>query len=308
MLQADGSRHRWLGQDGPWLTLIGGIDDATGTVPSAVFREQEDAQGYMQWLREVVSTKGVPLTLYVDRHGIFVKTTKRSHRSLEEQLTGKTVSTTQFGRVLQDLGITAIYALSPQGKGRVERLWGTFQDRLTSELRLAGATTLAAANAVLARFVLDFNARFAVPAAKPGSAYRPLPEDFSSERVFCFKYTRTVAADNTVQLGAIRLQLEPTAERLSFARAHVEVHERLDGSIAVYYDGACLMTKPAPAEAPVLRARHNRAQSATPAALPPQDVPAVTPAATIGPRRPAANHPWRNQPLSRPSRTNSLNN
>src|SRR6185437_4667593 len=80
MLQADGSRHRWLGQDGPWLTLIGGIDDATGTVPSAVFREQEDAQGYMQWLREVVSTKGVPLTLYVDRHGIFVKTTKRSHR------------------------------------------------------------------------------------------------------------------------------------------------------------------------------------------------------------------------------------
>ena len=124
LLQADGSRHQWLGPDGPWLTLIGGIDDATNEVAHAVFRDQEDAQGYMLWLRAVVVEKGIPLALYVDRHGIFITTAKRSQRTLEEQLSGQQSSTTQFGRVLQELAITPIYALSPQGKGRVERLWG----------------------------------------------------------------------------------------------------------------------------------------------------------------------------------------
>jgi len=114
LLQADGSRHQWLGLDGPWLTLVGGIDDATGTVPYAVFREHEDGQGYMEWLRTVVSCQGVPLALYVDRHGIFVKSS-REPKTLEEQLTGRTLPT-QFGRVLEELGIQPIYALSPQAK------------------------------------------------------------------------------------------------------------------------------------------------------------------------------------------------
>jgi len=102
-------------------------------------------------------------------------------------------------------------------KGRIERLWGTFQDRLSNELRLAHATTIAAAQPVLERFLLHFNDRFAVPAAQPGSAYRPLPAAFAAEMVFCFKYSRTVAADNTISFTPHRLQLLPNADRLSYA-------------------------------------------------------------------------------------------
>ncbi|MBI4493682.1 MAG: ISNCY family transposase, partial [Chloroflexi bacterium] len=253
LLQADGSRHRWLGADGPYLTLIGGIDDATGTVPWALFREQEDAQGYMLWLWQVVEREGIPLALYVDRHGIFKRDPRRP-LTLEEELAGGPLPT-QFGRVLAELGITPIYALSPEAKGRVERLWGTLQDRLVSELRLAGATTREAANQVLVEFLPRFDARFAVPAAQPGSAYRPRPAGLVPEQVFCFKYTRTVTPDNTVDFAKQTLQLLPDAQRASYVRAQVEVHERLDGSLVVFYQGRCLATRPAPPSAPVLRAR-----------------------------------------------------
>jgi hypothetical protein len=211
LLQADGSRHRWLGPDGPYLTLIGAIDDATGTVPWAVFREQEDAAGYLEVLRMVVQTKGIPLALYVDRHGIFERH-PRKPLTLEEELAGGRLPT-QVGRVLGELGIRHIAARSPQAKGRVERLWGTCQDRLVSELRLAGAQRLADANRVLRDFLPGFNARFAGPPAQPGSAYRPLPAGFVPEQVFCFKYTRVVAADNTVRFGPRRLHPAPAPGR-----------------------------------------------------------------------------------------------
>ena len=207
LLQADGSRHLWLGSDAPYLTLIGGIDDATGEMAWAVFREQEDAQGYMLWLQAVVQRKGIPLALYLDRHGIF-RPNPKQRKTLEEQLAGEQ-QPTQFGRVLRDLNITAIYAMSPQAKGRIERAWGTLQSRLTSELRLAGARTLADAQQVLERYLPRFNEHFMVPAAQPGSAYRPVPTDFVAEEVFSFKYGRTVAADNTVHLGEHRLNCWP---------------------------------------------------------------------------------------------------
>src|SRR5712692_7082485 len=118
LLQADGSRHEWLGPGRGYLTLVGGIDDATGTVPWAVFRAQEDAAGYMLWLRQVVQTQGVPQALYVDRHGIFQRRPTQKP-TLDEDLTGALLPT-QFGRVVAELGITLICALSPQAKGRVE--------------------------------------------------------------------------------------------------------------------------------------------------------------------------------------------
>ncbi len=111
LLQADGSRHLWLGPDRPYLTMIGGIDDATGIVPYALFRAQEDAAGYLLWLRQVTAQCGVPLALYVDRHGIFEKTT-RTPLTLEEELAGGRLPT-QFGRALQELDITLIPAQSP---------------------------------------------------------------------------------------------------------------------------------------------------------------------------------------------------
>jgi len=197
---------------------------------------------------------------------------------------------TQFGRVLAERGIQPIYALSPQAKGRIERLWGTFQDRLCSELRLAGAGTLAEANALLAAYLPRFNARFQVPAAQAGSAYRPLPADFVAAQVFCFQYTRVVAADNTVQFGAARLQLLAGPDRLSYARATVEVQEHLDGRLAVYSQGQCLATRPAPAEAPVLRARKNTGPPPPPAPEGPSPPDRPPPRRS---RSPAPNHPWR---------------
>lgn len=252
LLQVDGSRHAWLEGRGPYLTLVGAIDDATGTVPYALFREQEDAQGYLLLLQGIIGNKGIPLALYSDRHSIFSVNPKHAG-SLEEQLAGER-QPTQVGRALQELGVQSILARSPQAKGRVERLWGTFQDRLVSELRLAGATTLEEANRVLWPFLPRFNARFAVPPAQPGSAYRSPEPGLSLEEVLCFKYPRTVAKDNTVKLGGHTLQLLAGPQRCSYARARVEVQERLDGSLAVCFQGTLIASRPAPPHAVTLRA------------------------------------------------------
>jgi hypothetical protein len=193
----------------------------------------------------------IPVALYVDRHGI-VQRRRRELWSIEEELADGPLPT-QFGLVLQELGIRPIYALSPQAKGRVERLWGTLQDRLVAELRLAGVQTLAEANQFLPIFVGQFNARFAVPPADDTPAWRTWPSDQPPERIFCFKYERVVQADNTVRFGARHIQLLPSAERLSWARAHVAVHKQFDGGIVVFYRGQVVGTQAAPADAPTLR-------------------------------------------------------
>ena len=126
-------------------------------------------------LRQVLETKGVPLALYSDRHGIFVKTSKQEP-SLEEQLSGQR-QLTQMGRLLGELQVELILARSPQAKGRIERLWGTFQDRLTSELRLQGVATLEEANQVLAEHLVRHNRQFAVVAQNHEPAWRPRPRD-----------------------------------------------------------------------------------------------------------------------------------
>jgi hypothetical protein len=147
LIQIDGSKHRWLGQTAPWLTLIAGIDDATGMVVAACFREQEDAAGYFHLLRQLVEQWGRPQALYHDRHSIFVRSAKDPD-TLAEQLVGKR-QPTQVGRAMQQLGIASVTARSPQAKGRIERLFGTLQDRLLVELRLAGVQTLEQANRFL---------------------------------------------------------------------------------------------------------------------------------------------------------------
>jgi transposase len=274
LLQIDGSPHDWLEGRGPWLSLIGAIDDATGKVLYAIFREQEDSKGYFLLIQEIVLNYGIPLALYHDRHSIFEMPGDKLP-SIEEQLEGKR-PLTQLGRLMEELGITSIPAFSPQAKGRIERLWGTFQDRLVSELRLAGAKTMDESNQVLVGFLPRYNQRFAVPAREPGLAYRRLDSGFKPEEFFCFKYQRTVGADNVVRFGEQRLQVLPSEDRLSYTRCKVEVQERLDGSLAVYYQGCCLSTRPAPLEPAKLRE------------------PVLTGIATQ--RRypkPAPDHPWR---------------
>ena len=275
LLQIDGSRHDWLEGRGEWLSLVGAIDDAVGTVPWALFRYEEDTVGYFLLLKEIVQRYGIPIALYHDRHSIFELSPDKLP-SIEEQLAGQE-ALTQFGRLLTELGITSISARSPQAKGRIERLWGTFQDRLVSELRLAGVRTLEEANRVLWDFLPHFNAKFGVTPAREGVAYRKPESSFKPEAVFCLKYWRTVGADNVARFGKERLQIFPSMERLSYARSKVEIHLWLDGSLKVYYQGKYLITQPAPVEAVGLRpmvvagkseARHRYS-------------------------RPAPDHPWR---------------
>ncbi len=294
LLQIDGSRDDWLEGRGPYLSLLGAIDDATGKVPYALFRAEEDAQGYILLLRHLVENHGIPEALYRDRHGIFERSRKEPE-TLEEQLMGKR-KPTQFGRVMEELGIISITSLSPQARGRIERLWGTFQDRLKSELRIAGARTIEEANLVLWDFLPRFNQRFAVPAREPDLAYRPVPDGFKPDEVFCFKYERSVGKDNVVRFGGQRLQIMPTNGRLSYAGARVEVHERMDGSLAVYYKGQCLLTRPAPPEAPVLRVRSST--RFIPGAsdfreLAPSVAAKTTKPKSGRPYKPAPDHPWR---------------
>ena len=160
LLPLDGSPFDWLEGRGPTMTLLGAIDDATSEVIALHFRPTEDLHGYATLLQQVFTTVGVPVALYGDGVNILVRTDR--HWTLAEQLAG-TQAPTHLGRVLRELGMGYVQARSPQGKGRVERLWGTLQDRLVSELRLRAVATRAAANAFLPEFLADFNRRFARP-------------------------------------------------------------------------------------------------------------------------------------------------
>lgn len=313
LLQVDASPHDWLEGRGPRLALIAAIDDATGEVPYALFRDNEDAQGYFELMRGVVRRWGRPLALYHDAHGIFERSRGR-FMSIEEELTGSW-EPTQFGRLLRELEISSITAHSPQAKGRIERLFRTLQDRLVSELRLKGAGSIEEANRVLWEFLPKFNGRFGVEATEAGSAYRPVGIDFDADKVFCFKYRRVVGLDNVVNFYGERIQILPTKERLSYARAKVEVHERLDGSLAVCYQGKSIAAREAPPEAPKLRARKGvragldedlgqtikigEPASAGPADYSPNPKPARS-------RTPGPHHPWRTT-FRKPTVTNSQN-
>src|SRR5579863_3450170 len=202
LVQLDGSPHDWLEGRGPRLTALGMQDDATGKILAAQFFSSETAFGYLCLLRQLLRRHGVPLALYGDRSGVFVR--NDDHWTVEEQLAGKR-QPTQFGRALEQLGITFIAARSPQAKGRVERLWGVLQDRLCSELRLAKAEDLDSANAVLGKFIVDYNRRFAGPPREQQSAWRAVPK--SLERICCFMHERIVSNDNVVQWDGRRFQI-----------------------------------------------------------------------------------------------------
>lgn len=253
LLQIDGSHHAWLEDRAPVFTLLMAVDDATGTVPYALFREQEDTQGYLLLMQGIIQRKGIPLALYNDRYSVFGRHPQRSEPEEEQPAWDK--RHTQFGRALKELGIQAIFARSPQAKGRVERMAGTFQDRLVAELRLAGASSMEEANQLLWEFLPRFNKRFGVQAAELGSTYREVPEELDIDGVLCTKELRRVAKDNTVPYHGKTLQLFPDVDRTSYAGARVEVQERLDGSLVVCCRGKLLTPVEAPPLAAELRKR-----------------------------------------------------
>jgi hypothetical protein len=273
LVQMDGSHHLWLEDRGPRLVLHAAIDDATGQVLAGVFRPEEDAHGYFVLLRRLIQRYGIPAAAYTDRHGLFHRDPRPSP-TLPEQLTG-TVASAQIGRAFQELGIRWIPASSPQGKGRIERLFGTFQDRLVAELRLAQAQTLAHAQRVLDRFLPRYNARFAQPAAHPEPAWQPAPPDL--DRICCFKYQRTVGHDNTIALDGRLLQLAPGPGGRSYAGVRVDVHALLNGTLAIFYRGHRLSAKRLPPG-------HRPEKPAPPSVVPSRHVPRHIP---------AVDHPWR---------------
>ncbi len=249
LLQLDGSPHAWLESRGPRFTLLLAIDDATGTVPHALFWEQEDTLGYFELLKAIINRCGIPLGVYTDRDSIFRVERSPSNGNKDA------IPLTQFGRALRELGITHVVAHSPEAKGRVERANGTFQDRLVAELRLSGASTITEANSVLRDFLPRFNQRFGVPASQPDQAYRPISPELNLEGILCFKERRRVGRDNTVQYRQRTLQLFPDADKVSYAGAQVEIQERLDGSILACYKGKILTPQDAPPLAATLRAK-----------------------------------------------------
>jgi len=288
MLQADGSRHDWLEGRGPWLTLIGYIDDATSEVVGAVFREEEDALGYFLGLQEICLRIGIPAAIYADRHTIFQSPSKAT---IEQELAGEQPKS-QYGRLLDELSIQLIAAQSPQAKGRVERLWGTLQDRLVKELRKKQTCNLEQANQVLKAYLPRFNQHFRVPPAQSETGYLPWPKEYRAKDFFCFKHMRTVANDNTFPFDKHRFQIPPGPQRRSYAKLKVEVRQHLDGQLEVRYQGHSLATFTPSEEQPL---RVKKFSPAPGQEAPERRGPPITvqkPDQRI-PHKPAADHPWR---------------
>lgn len=259
MLLWDGSRHAWLEERGPLLCLMAAVDDATGEVmPGAHFVQQECAAGYLRVLKETCAIKGIPLAIYMDQHGSLKR--NDGYWTLEEELVGEQ-KPTQVGQAMEELGIRVIHALSPQAKGRVERLWGVLQDRLVSEMRMAGATSRDEAQAVLEAFLPAYNKRFGVRAREAVSAFLRVPPGMKLERVCSFRYPAVVGNDNAVRSCGEVIDIPPGPGSRSYAKARVDVRQLLDGRWQVYLEDQLLAEKKG-SEATELRAKKRTRSSA----------------------------------------------
>ncbi len=241
MIQFDTSDHDWLQARGPKMKLIGGIDDASKDVPHAQFALKDSLEANMAVLKTIIEKKGIPLSLYVDRDSKFITT---RHGGLHVNIK-RDQQKTQMQRAWNELGINVIYAESPQVKGRIERLWGTFQDRLISELRLEGVCTLEEANRYLHTvFLPRHNKKFIRKPRVEEKAYRPIPQGMDLSQILCIKDKRQVQGDNTIGYDTRIYQILPTETRFGFAKARVEVQKHLDGTIHIFYKGQELPFKP----------------------------------------------------------------
>ena len=227
LLHIDGSKHRWF-QDDRYYDLIVILDDATSEIYYAQLVEEESTRTVMAALREVVEQRGLFCALYSDRASHFFYTPVAGGKVDPSR-------PTQVGRALQALGIQAIAAYSPEARGRSERSFGTWQNRLPQELRVAGITSVGAANEFLReRYIAEFNAKFSVAAAERGTAFRPCSRrdlDF----VFSVQTERVVAKDNTVAIEDRWWQIEKCRWRYSLAKQTVTVHQHLDGRVSIRF-------------------------------------------------------------------------
>ncbi len=233
MVQMDGSEHDWLEGRGPALVLMGYIDDATNTFFGR-FYKFEGVYSAMDSFRRYIERQGIPYSVYLDRHSTY-KTTREPNR--EEALKGERAKT-QFARALTELGVKLIYAHSPQAKGRIERDFGTLQDRLIKEMRLADIRTMEQANTFLEMYLPRFNQRFArAPLAKE-DLHRPVPKSFSFHEIFCIKDHRSIARDYTVRWKHRIFRIEKPS--ITMKKQWLCVMEQFDGTITLKLNGKSL--------------------------------------------------------------------
>jgi transposase len=282
LVQVDASKHFWFEDRAGYCSLHGAIDDATSKVLALWFRPQEDLEGYLHVMRLTVQNHGVPVSLYHDRHTIFVSPQVKK-LTVEDELAGRTAPRTQFGQVLEDLDILSSSAHSPQAKGRIERLWQTLQERLVIWLRIHGVKDCNTANRMLPQFLREFH-DFSVTPSNEKPAFRAAPTDAKLADILSRRETRTADGGSCIHWKKKTYQLIRNERVLLLSpKTTVSVHTRLDGSVFASVKGADYelrqLTEPKPQPDP-LQSRTGQPQIFRP---------------------PAASHPWRRRLLPRTS-------
>jgi transposase len=256
MMLWDGSPHCWFGEGTQPCCLMAAMDDAKGKALSLFFVERECPWAYLELLRRVTSSHGIPSSVYQDKHSSLKR--NDSFWSIEEELAGRQ-DPTQVGAALEALGIEPIFATTPQAKGRVERLFKTLQDRLVAMLRLEGIMDIERANTYIQEFFLDyFNSTFAVEAENTQSAWRKVPRNLDIQRVLSFRYEATVGNDNAIRFAGMVIDIEPGPLKRSYAGVRAELRQPLDGSWRVYHEDKLIGTAPATQIAEPIRTRNRR--------------------------------------------------
>jgi len=250
MVLWDASPHKWFGEDKGPCCLMAAVDDATGKLLEAFFIEYEGSFSYLKLLNAMIINYGIPGCIYQDRHSALHR--NDDHWSLAEQLAGEQ-EPTQVGWALKALGIRPIFALSPQAKGRIERLFGTLQDRLIAEMELWKIKEIQEANVFLKEvFIQDYNRRFAVEPQQADQAWRNIPHGLDLQRIISFRYHATVANDHCIRLGDVLIDIAESPGQRGYAKAKVEVRQLLNGSWRVYYkDKLIAETQPTPLKKPI---------------------------------------------------------
>jgi hypothetical protein len=231
LVQIDGSEHAWFEDRGPVCTLLAFIDDATSRIMELRFVASESAFDYFRAARSYLSAHGKAVAFYSDKHSIF-------RVNARDAAGGDRV--TQFGRALSELNIDIICANIPQAKGRVERAFGTLQDRLVKELRLAGITTIDAANAWLPGFICEYNSRFGRPPLSDKDLHRRLSPQDDLDEILAWREERTVTHNLTLHYDRMMLLLEPTPLARGLVRKKVQVVNYPDGHFAIRHLGVDL--------------------------------------------------------------------
>jgi hypothetical protein len=230
MVQLDGSHHAWLEERGPRLVLMGYGDDATGRFFGR-FYDHEGVYPAMDSLRRYIERYGLPQALYLDKHSTY----RTTRQPATEELLRDQQAQTQFERAAQELGIKLIHANSPQAKGRIERVFGTLQDRLVKEMRLAGVSTCEQANRFLDRYLPAYNRRFMKEPLRPQDLHRPLPNSLNLADIFCLQGLRTVNNGYIIQWTNRTFVL--TRPSLTLRRQKVVVREWFDGRLSIRFKG-----------------------------------------------------------------------